>query len=65
MENAYHAGSRVLSVLLFGVGVALVASTLLRGGGPLALGVIVGVAFVALGLLRLRLAGGLGGRGAE
>ena len=65
MENAYHAGSRVLSVLLFGVGVTLVASTLLRGGGPLALGVIVGVAFAALGLLRLRLAGGLGGRRAE
>ncbi len=38
------------------VGALLVVVTLLRGGGPLALGVVVGVLFGALGLARLRLA---------
>jgi len=38
------------------VGVVLVASTLLRGGGPLALGVVLGVLFAMLGAARLYLA---------
>lgn len=42
--------------MLCAVGVVLVVSTLARGGGPLALGVIVGVLFAALGAARLRLA---------
>ena len=56
MERAYLAGSQALSAILCVVGVLLVATTLLRGGGPFALGVIVGVLFAALGAARLRLA---------
>ena len=56
MERAYLAGSQVLSAILCVVGVALVVTTILRGGGPLALGVIVGLLFVALGAARLYLA---------
>ena len=56
MERAYLAGSRALSMALCVVGALLVVVTLLRGGGPLALGVVVGVLFGALGLARLRLA---------
>ena len=37
----------------------MVVSTLARGGGVLALGVVVGVLFAALGAARLRLAHGL------
>jgi hypothetical protein len=46
--------------MLLAVGLVLVASTLLRGGGPLAFGVVVGVLFAALGAARLRLARHLG-----
>ncbi|MDQ4048173.1 MAG: hypothetical protein M3131_02155 [Actinomycetota bacterium] len=60
MDSAYLASSRVLSALLCVVGVALVVSTLARGGGPLALGVVVGALFTLLGAGRLRLARGLG-----
>ena len=60
MDRAYLASSRALSALLCVVGVALVVSTLARGGGPLALGVIVGVRFALLGAGRLRIARGLG-----
>jgi hypothetical protein len=56
--SAYRHSIRLFSVLICGLGVALVASTLARGGGPLALGVLVGVAFVLLGAGRLYLAGG-------
>jgi hypothetical protein len=38
------------------LGVALIASTLARGGGPLALGVIIGVLFAGLGAGRVFLA---------
>jgi hypothetical protein len=40
------------------VGLAMVASALARGGGLLALGVILGSLFAVLGVLRLRLARG-------
>jgi hypothetical protein len=38
------------------LGVAILISTLVRGGGPLALGVVVGVAFALLGAGRVFLA---------
>lgn len=56
MDRAYLVSSRALSALLCAVGVVLVASTLLRGGGPLALGVVLGVLFAMLGAARLYLA---------
>lgn len=57
MDRAYLASSRALNAILCAVGVLLVVTTLSRGGGPLALGVIVGVLFAVLGAARLRLAG--------
>ena len=56
MDRAYLASSRALSALLVLVGLAMVVSALARGGGVLALGVILGALFTVLGLLRLRLA---------
>lgn len=49
----YSKSQRVLGGLLSAVGVAMVVATLARGGGPLALGMIVGVLFVALGAARI------------
>jgi hypothetical protein len=58
VERAYRHSTRVLGGALFLLGVAMVVSTLARGGGPLALGVIAGAAFALLGAARVYLAGG-------
>lgn len=62
MERALAASSRGLNLLLCLVGLAMVVAALARGGGPLALGVVLGVLFVLLGAARLRLAAGARGR---
>jgi hypothetical protein len=61
VERAYRQSTRVLSVLLLAVGVALVATTLASGGGPLAAGVVLGVLLAGLGAGRLLLAGASSG----
>jgi hypothetical protein len=61
VQRAYLASTRVLSALLLLVGVAMVVLALGQGGGPLALGVILGVLLALLGAGRLWLARG-GGR---
>jgi hypothetical protein len=43
----------LLSALMLLIGVALVARTLAAGGGPAAVGVVLGVLFVAAGAGRL------------
>ena len=53
MQRAYLASSRALSALLVLVGSAMVVSALARGGGVLALGVVIGTLFAALGVARL------------
>jgi hypothetical protein len=55
VNRAYTASTRVLSTLLIALGVAMVVVTLARGGGPLALGVVLGVMLAALGTGRLLL----------
>jgi hypothetical protein len=55
-SRAYVTSQRALGALLCAVGVAMVASTLARGGGLLALGVVVGLPFAALGAARVWLA---------
>jgi hypothetical protein len=49
-----------MSTVLVVIGVALVVSTVTRGGGPLAIGVLIGLLFVAAGAGRLYLARGTG-----
>jgi hypothetical protein len=58
MKNAYLASTLVLSGLLIVVGIAMVVSTLARGGGALAFGVVLGTSFALLGAGRLWLARG-------
>ena len=62
MERVYRHSTRVLGTLIAVLGVAMVATTLARGGGPLAIGVVVGVLFTVLGSARVYLAGGPPGR---
>jgi hypothetical protein len=56
VQRAYLHSTRVFAVLTCALGLAMVVSTVARGGGPLALGVIVGAAFAAIGAGRLYLA---------
>ena len=60
MRTAYGVSTRVLSALLLVVGVAMVASALARGGGALALGVVLGTMLALLGAGRFWLAGAHG-----
>jgi hypothetical protein len=56
VERAYRQSTVVMSAVLALLGVVLVVRTLAGGGGPLALGVIIGVLFALLGAARLFLA---------
>jgi hypothetical protein len=58
VERAYRHSTRVFSLVICALGVAMVAATLARGGGALALGVVLGVLFVLLGAGRFVLASG-------
>ena len=56
VQRAYRESTRAVGAIICLLGIVMVVVTLARGGGPLALGVIVGVAFAALGALRLVIA---------
>jgi hypothetical protein len=56
----HRGATRAMSTVLVVIGLALVVSTVARGGGPLAIGVILGLLFVAAGAGRLYLARGAG-----
>jgi hypothetical protein len=47
------AATRVLSTLMVIIGVALIVRTVTGGGGPIALGIVLGLLFVAAGVGRL------------
>jgi hypothetical protein len=57
VERAYRQSTRALGALLFLLGVVMVVLTLAGGGGPLALGVLVGVMLAGIGAGRAVLAG--------
>ncbi|MEA2421591.1 MAG: hypothetical protein QOF55_690 [Thermoleophilaceae bacterium] len=57
MERAYLHSTRLLGGLICLLGVAMVVTTLARGGGPLTLGVVLGALFAVLGALRMHIAG--------
>ncbi|MBA3263143.1 MAG: hypothetical protein H0T69_11895, partial [Thermoleophilaceae bacterium] len=53
MQRAHLASTRLLSAALLLVGVAMVVSTIVRGGGALAVGVVLGTMFALVGTARL------------
>ena len=55
--------TRLFSAVIMLLGLTMIAVTLLRGGGGLALGVVFGVLFTALGAGRLWLSRGAAARG--
>jgi hypothetical protein len=54
-RNLRQSYTRVTSVLMIVVGIALLVRTFAAGGGPVATGVLLGVLFVAAGAGRLYL----------
>jgi hypothetical protein len=55
MERIGSSGTRVLSLVIAALGVAMVIRTLAAGGDATSMGVLLGVIFVALGCARLYL----------
>ena len=56
MNRVYRHSTRVFALATCGLGIAMIVTAVARGGGALALGVVLGVAFVAAGAARLYLA---------
>jgi hypothetical protein len=52
-ERIYRGSVRALSFVFVGLGIAILALTLANGGGPLSMGALLGVLFVAIGVARL------------
>jgi hypothetical protein len=57
VHRAYRQSTRLFAALICGLGLAMIVTALVRGGGVFAIGVVVGAAFVALGAGRMYLAG--------
>ncbi|MDP8942967.1 MAG: hypothetical protein M3N16_02430 [Actinomycetota bacterium] len=62
MQRAHRQSTRLLGALLCLLGVAMVVSALANGGGPLSLGVVLGVLLALLGAGRVALARAPGSR---
>ena len=56
-EQIYSGSVRALSIAFIGIGIALIAITLGAGGGPVSIGLLMGLGFIAIGAARLWLAG--------
>jgi hypothetical protein len=54
-DEGYQLAVRIFSVTIMGFGLAMLVLTLARGGGPLAVGFLFGLLFIALGSGRLYL----------
>ena len=55
-DEGYQLAVRIFSVTIIGFGLLMLVLTLVRGGGPLAVGFLFGLLFIALGSGRLYLA---------
>jgi hypothetical protein len=49
----YQRSVQLLSAVFLALGLTILISTLVNGGGPLSLGVLLGLAFLAVGVARL------------
>jgi hypothetical protein len=54
VDRAYRASTRAIAVVTFLLGLTMIAVTVARGGGVLAVCVIAGALFTILGVIRYR-----------
>ncbi len=59
-ERIYQGSVRAFSFVFMALGAVLLVTTLVSGGGPLSIGTILGVIFIAVGAGRLWIAGRVG-----
>jgi hypothetical protein len=59
-ERIYHGSVRAFSYVLIAIGIVLLITTLVAGGGPVSIGFVMGIAFVAVGGGRLWLSARIG-----
>jgi len=52
-EGIYRGSVRAFSLVFLFLGLAILIATLANGGGPLSIGFVMGIAFVAVGAGRL------------
>ena len=52
MDRAYRASTRLIGIVTFLLGLTMIAVTVARGGGVLAVGVVAGILFTVLGAIR-------------
>lgn len=52
-ERIYHGAVRGLSLVFVAIGLLVLVRTLIHGGGPASVGVLMGVGFLAIGAGRL------------
>jgi hypothetical protein len=52
-ERIYHGAVRGLSLVFIAIGLGVLIVTLANGGGPASVGVLMGLAFLAIGAGRL------------
>jgi hypothetical protein len=55
-ERFYRGAVRAFSLLFVVIGLVVLVTTLVNGGGPASTGFLMGIAFVAIGAVRLWLA---------
>jgi hypothetical protein len=55
-DRLYRGSVRAFSLVFVGLGLVLLVSTLANGGGPLSVGVLLGLAFLVVGAGRLWIA---------
>ena len=51
-EQIYSGSVRVLSIAFVAIGIALIVVTLAGGGGPVSVGLLMGVGFIVVGVGR-------------
>jgi uncharacterized membrane protein HdeD (DUF308 family) len=54
-RQIHRASTRVMSILMIVIGMALLVRTVIAGGGALAIGLLLGLLFIAAGAARLYL----------
>ena len=54
-RQVYSSSTRIFSIAMIVIGIALIARTLAAGGGAIATGIVLGVLFVLAGAARLYL----------
>jgi len=62
-DRFYDRSVKAISVFFVVIGLVIFGITLVNGGGPISVGVLIGLAFVGIGIARWRLQSSIGGGG--